>query len=378
MKYVHYAHGIFMPGRAVSQSIARIIIAAVPRMSSQLTSTKFIVAGDIGATNTRLALYKVGQDPFHHQRLGTPVRVANFKGEDYPGLVEILHIFLAEEERSVIAACFGAAGPVVEDRVKLTNIPWTVDASELKAAFGWKHVWLLNDLQAIANAVPLLSGDELHTLNAGNPVEHGTIMVIAPGTGLGIGYLTWAGGRYHPHATEGGHADFAPSNELQRELLAYLSERMPQVAVEHVCSGIGMPNVYAFLKETKRAAEPDWLTAALAAADDPNTVIFVEGLLAKPGSELCQMALHIFVDVLAAESGSLALSYGSTGGVYIAGGIPPRILPAFQRYNFLETFKAKTAYEYYLERFPVRIALNTEAGLMGAAAFGMLELTEAV
>jgi glucokinase len=137
-----------------------------------------------------------------------------------------------------------------------------------------------------------------------------------------------------------------------------------------------MPNVYAFLKDTKRATEPDWLTAALAATDDPNTVIFQEGLLAKPGSELCQMALHIFVDVLAAESGSLALSYGSTGGVFIAGGIPPRILPAFQRYNFLDTFRAKTAYEYYLERFPVKVALNTEAGLMGAAAFGMLELSE--
>lgn len=337
----------------------------MPENSSQT----YIVAADIGATNTRLALYPVGGDPRN------PVRAANFKGEDYSGLVEILHEFLKEEERSVLLASLGAAGPVVEDHIQLTNLPWIVDASELRAAFGWQHVWLLNDLQAIANSVPMLVGDDLHTLEPGIPVQRGNMMVIAPGTGLGIGYLTWAAGGYYPHATEGGHADFAPANELQQDLLAYLRRTLPQVAVEHVCSGIGLPNVYNFLRDTKRAPEPTWLADALAQADDKTPVIVDEAMLAKQGSELCQMALHIFVDVLAAEAGSLALIYGSTGGVYIGGGIPPRILPAFQRYNFMQTFIAKTGYEYYLKRFPVKIVLNTEAGLIGAAAYGLQHLS---
>jgi glucokinase len=330
--------------------------------------SRVMLAADIGATNTRLALFEIAYP------VSVPVRVGNFKGQDYSGLVEILREFLAGEEREIITVCIGAAGPVVEDRIKLTNLAWIIDAAELRHAFGWQKVWLLNDLQAIVNAVPLLKPSDLHTLNAGIPELHGSIACIAPGTGLGIGYLTWAAGRYQPHASEGGHCDFAPANAVQDELVVFLRKKFPQVAVEHVCSGIGLPNVYDFLKESGRAKEPAWLAEKLAAVIDRTPVIVDEAMAQKPGSEICQMVLEIFVDVLAAEAGSHALLFGCTGGVFLGGGIPPRILPAFERYNFIRTFTAKTAYEYYLDRFPVKVILNSEAGLLGAAEYGVQQV----
>lgn len=339
-------------------------------MPANTTKNKagLFLAGDIGATNTRLALFEIGASPRN------PIRATNFAGADYTNLTEILHEYLADQREPVLGACFGAAGPVVEGRVRLTNLPWVVDSAELLKSFGWQGVWLLNDLQAIANSLPLLVGEDLHTLAPGIPSPHANIAVIAPGTGLGMGYLTWAAGSYYAHATEGGHSDFAPANALQDELVAFFRKKYPQVAIEFICSGLGLPNVYEFLKVTRRADEPAWLAEQIAEAADLTPVIVANALAAKPGSELCQLTLQIFVDVLAAEAGSLALLYGATGGIYLAGGIPPRILPAFKRYNFMRTFLAKTAYEYYLERFPVHVVLNPEAGLIGAAAFGIQQL----
>ncbi len=338
--------------------------------SSKIDISKggLLLAGDIGATNTRVALYEIKDD------LRTPIRAGNFAGNEYGGLVDILHEFLSAQDLPVRAACFGAAGPVIEGRVRLTNLPWVVDSAELLKTFGWQGVWLLNDLQAIANSVPLLSGPDLYTLKVGLPQTHGNVAVIAPGTGLGIGYLTWAAGRYHAHATEGGHSDFAPANALQDELLSFLRLTHPQVAVEFICSGLGLPNIYRFLKETGRAEEPAWLAKQLARADDKTPVIVENGLAAKPGNEICQWSLNIFVDVLAAEAGNLGLLFGATGGIYLGGGIPPRLLPAFEQNNFMGTFLAKTGYEYYLERFPVQVILNSEAGLIGAAAYGAQQL----
>lgn len=332
------------------------------------SNKRFFLAGDIGATNTRLALVELGGDEHF------PFRVANFKGEKYPGLVPIIEEFLGPDKRLVVAASIGAAGPVIEGKIKLTNIPWVVDSYELSRAFGWEHTWLLNDLQAIANSVPLLSADELHTLTAGVPEENGSIAVLAPGTGLGVGYLTWASGRYYPHATEGGHADFAPANALQDELLRFMRLSFPQVAVEHVCAGVGLPNVYDFLKSTGRYKVPAWLAQAMETSEDKTRLIVETAIAAQPGSEICQEVMHIFIDVLAAEAGSLALIFGATGGVYIGGGIPPRVLAMFQRYNFVRTFAAKTGYEYYLERFPVHVITKTDAGLLGAAHYGNQQL----
>jgi len=328
----------------------------------------YLLAGDIGATNTRVALFDPKGD------LRKPTRVKTYAGADYPGLVEVLRDYLKGVDKPVVAACFGAAGPVVEGRVKLTNINWVVDSKQLCKEFDLQSAWLINDLKAIANAVPVLKLKEIKVLNKGIPEEHGTIAVIAPGTGLGIGFLTWAAGRYHAYATEGGHADFAPLNAVQDELLSFLRGKYKQVAVEHVGAGVGIPNIYEFLKASGRAQEPTWLSSEINDATDTTRVIVDNALAAKPGSEICQQALEIFLTILAGEAGSLALQFGATGGVYIGGGIPPRILPAFDQYFFMKTFQAKLGYEYYLERFPVKIILHPEPGLLGAADYGVQQL----
>ncbi len=332
-------------------------------------SSVLLLAGDIGATKTKVALFDPRGD------LREARNVQTFLGEEFPGgLVPALREYLKDIKEPVIAACFGAAGPVVEERVHLTNLDWTVDAAELCDGFGFEAVWLMNDLQAIANAIPILKLNELHVLNKGIPEEHGTIAVLAPGTGLGVGYLNWAAGTYHAYATEGGHANFAPADELQDEMIVFLRRKLGQVAVEHACAGVGIPNVYEFLKTTGKAEEPDWLAKELAAAEDLPAAIFENGLDRKPGSELCQMTLEIFVTVLAAEASNMALGLGATGGVYIGGGIPPRILAALERYNFMKTFLYKPKYEDYLARFPVQVILNVESGLLGAAEYGRQQL----
>ncbi len=327
-----------------------------------------LLAGDLGATKTRLALF----DPRRDMR--KPRRIATFLGADYPGLVEVLHEYLNGSKEKIVAACLGVAGPIVNNHVRMVNLNWEIDAAQLCDEFGFKAAWLINDLKAIANSVPLLKPSEAHTLNAGIPETQGTVAVIAPGTGLGIGYLAWAAGRYHAFATEGGHASFAPEGRLQDDLLAYLRGKFAQVAIEHVCSGVGLPNVYEFLKARGHAEEPGWLAAELAAAVDPTRVIVEAALAAKAGSEICQLALQIFVQVLGAASGNLALSLGATGGVYIGGGIPPRILPAFEQHGFMKAFVGKIGYESYLARFPVKVITNPDLALLGAADYGRQQL----
>ncbi|MGH2582012.1 MAG: glucokinase [Anaerolineales bacterium] len=327
-----------------------------------------ILAGDVGATKTKLGLFELGGD------LHYPRSVMEFQGEDYKDLESILRVYGKSGEYKISAACFGIAGPVVEGRVRMTNLDWTVDAAKLCAEFGWQHVWLINDLKAIANSVPLLNQGEIHTLNKGIPEANGTIVVLAPGTGLGVGYLNWAAGRYYAFATEGGHADFAPSDEFEDELLGFLRKKLGQVAVEHVCSGIGLPNIYEFLKASGRQQEPAWLASELASSDDATRIIVETAMGQRPGSEICRMTIQVFISALASHAGSLGLGFGATGGVYIGGGIPPRILPAFDDFKFTETFIGKMGYQDYLARFPLHVILNTVSGLLGAAAYAQQQL----
>lgn len=325
----------------------------------------YILAGDLGATKTNLALF----DPAALQ--AGPQRQASYLNAEHRGLHAIVRSYLQDKPGlGVHTACFGVAGPVIDNHVRMINLDWEVDATELCAEFGWQSAWLINDLKALANAVPLLPEREVHVLQAGVAEQGGSIAVLAPGTGLGIGYLTWAAGRYTAYATEGGHASFAPETELQQELLAWLRPQLGQVAVEHVCAGVGLPNVYAFLKASGHAAEPAWLADELGEQGDDNNVIIVKHALAQtPGSEICQLTLQLFVEILGAVAGNLALGLGATGGVYLGGGIPPRILPALQRYGFMKFFLGKGGYEQYLERFPVRLILDPGVALLGAAAY---------
>lgn len=331
-------------------------------------SAEYLLAGDIGATNTRLALFDLRGD------LRRPRRLQSFLGADYSSLNAVLREYLRSSKDKVVAACFGIAGPVVQNHVRMINLDWEIDADDLCDEFGFRSAWLINDLKAVANSIPLLRPDELHSLNAGVAEERGALAIIAPGTGLGIGYLTWSAGRYHAFASEGGHASFAPEGRLQDELLAYLRGKFAQVAIEHVCSGVGLPNVYEFLKARGHATEPGWLAAELAAAEDPTRVIVENGLARKPGSEICQLALQTFVQVLGAASGNLALGFGATGGLYVGGGIPPRIVPVLESYGFMKAFLGKIGYESYLSRFPVNVILNTESALLGAAEYGRQQL----
>jgi glucokinase len=263
------------------------------------------------------------------------------------------------------------AGPVVAGRAQITNLPWVIEESRIRQALGLDSAVLLNDLEAIANAVPVLEADDLHVLNAGQPEEHGSIAVFAPGTGLGEAYLTWNGERYAAFPSEGGHTDFAPLDDLQIDLLRYMLERHPHVSYELVCAGKGLPNVFGFLKDSGRYEEPDWLQEALAEADDPNPVIVKAAFSEEQGCDLCEATLALFISIMGAEAGNLALKVLATGGVYLAGGIPPRILPALNNGRFMAAFKAKGRLSAILAQMPVYVIENPGVALLGAACYGL-------
>lgn len=324
-----------------------------------------LLAGDIGGTKTDLAIYSREAGPGH------PLVEATFSSRNYPGLEALVAEFLSNVSYPVDQASFGVAGPVHRGRAVTTNLPWVLDEAQLATALGISSVRLLNDLAAIANAVPFVGPDDLVTLNAGEPQAGGTIAVIAPGTGLGQAFLTWDGERYHAYASEGGHADFAPTTPLELELLAYLLKRFDHVSYERVCSGRGIPNLYAFLKDTGRGEEPVWLANALAEAEDPTPVIIGNALEGERTCGLCRQTLDLFVGILATEAGNLALELFATGGVYLGGGIPRRILPALQDEGFTQAFRSKGRLTEMMDQFPVHVIRNPKVALFGAACYGL-------
>ncbi|MBS1250232.1 MAG: Glucokinase [Chloroflexi bacterium] len=326
------------------------------------------LAGDVGGTKTNLSIFRPQDGPY------APVAEATFLTGEYPSLEALVGKFLEETNLSVECASFGVAGPVVGKRASITNIPWGMDEEQLEKELGLSSVRLLNDLEAIAHAVPYLKAKDTHTLNAGKPVTNGNMAIIAPGTGLGEAFLVWGGSRYQAHPSEGGHVDFAPTTPLQLDLLPFLQEKFGRVSYERVCSGIGIPNIYQFLKESGRAEEPAWLSEALANAKDPTPIIANAALEENP-PEICAITLKTFVSVLGAEAGNLALKVMATGGVYLGGGIPPRILSALEEPFFLQSFKNKGRFSDLMTNIPVHVILNPKVALLGAAYHG-LERTE--
>jgi glucokinase len=327
-----------------------------------MKNTDMLLAGDIGGTKTALAIYTPESGARH------PIAEATFSSKDYSSLVDIVSRFLSERQTSLGRATFGVAGPVVEGRVQVTNLPWVVDAESLRHTLG-TPVHLLNDLEAIAHAIPFLDAADLAPINAGQAVAHGTLAVIAPGTGLGEAYIVWDGKHYQPQASEGGHTDFGPTDDLELELLRYYLPRWPHVSYERVCSGLGIPHLYAFLKETGRAAEPDWLRTSLAECEDPTPVIVQAGVEGR--AEICSRTLDLFVSILGNETGNLALKVKATGGVYVGGGIPPRILPRLQSGEFFSRFTRKGRFADLLARIPVHVILQARVALLGAAYHGL-------
>ena len=323
-----------------------------------------LLAGDIGGTKTNLAVFDAVES------LHDPLVEKTFRSAVYGTLEALVEDFLDQTQETFDRAAFGVAGPVVSGVARITNLPWVMSEEHLERELGIEKVRLLNDLAAIAYAVPHLTPDDLHTLNEGRPEPGGAIAVVAPGTGLGEAFCTVVDTHLVAHPAEGGHADFAPTSEVQIALLDYLHGRFDHVSYERICSGMGLPNIYAFFKETGRYPEPDWLAEALADADDPTPVIAKAALAEERDCPICEATLEIFVSVLGSEAGNMALTVLATGGVYLGGGMPPRILPALKAPTFLDSFLRKGRLSHLLAPIPVHVIMNPKAPLMGAAHLG--------
>ena len=321
-----------------------------------------ILAGDIGGTKSLLALYPPGGDPRR------PVTERSLPSRNFSRLSDALNTFLAEAKTKVTLACLGIPGPVVDGRSETPNLPWeTVDAVELRAALG-APVVLLNDLEATGYGIPTLRDDEFHCLSEGKPAAAGNAALIAPGTGLGECILFWDGQMHRPSASEGGHATFAPRNELEIGLLRYLQRQLDHVSYDRVLSGKGLVSVYEYLRDSG-SAEPAWLRDELSKAGDPAAAI--SRLALEGRSELCVRALDLWVASFGAEAGNLALKALATAGVYLGGGIAPKILPKLSDGSFLNALRDKGRLAPLVASVPVRVILNDKAALYGAARFAL-------
>src|SRR5579871_3167282 len=268
-----------------------------------------ILAGEIGATRTRLAAYET-----EGNRLQCVVE-KTYKSQEHSSLAEILPLFIRGEGIPVHSACFGVAGPVRGGRSKISNLPWIIDCVEVAKQLKLPSVGLLNDLEAYAYGIDALESKDFITLSEGSEDAEGNRAVISAKTGLGVAGLYWDGFRHHPFACEGGHADFAPKNELQTELLVYLQKKYGRVSCERILSGPGIRHIYEFLRDAHKAEEPSWLRDQLSTAPDPSPVISQLALEGK--AEICEQTLAIFVSVFGAEAGNCALHYMTTGGIFI-------------------------------------------------------------
>ncbi len=325
-----------------------------------------ILAGDVGGTKVHLALYDFANGNLKY------ARDERYPAKDYSGLEEIVKQFLGADK--VEAACFGVPGPVRNGRLRLTNLPWTLDSRELSLHLDINHVFLINDLEANGYGIAELSPDQIYTLSEGDSSQIGNRALLAAGTGLGEAFLIWDGHRHTPFPSEGGHADYAPRNEDEIDLLRFLKQKYNgRVSWERVISGMGLTNVYEFLREVRGIEEPTWLAQRLA-VEDPNAVITELALAAK--SEICEKALDMFVSAYGAEAGNLALKLLSVGGIYIGGGIAPRILEKLKDGTFIKAFTDKGRLSQLLINMPVRVVLESRAALLGAAAYAEARAAE--
>ena len=345
-----------------------------------------LLAGDIGGTKTILRL--VRSDP-EAAATALPVLTLLHEGRyasgDYTDLVPIVRRFLdsagaeLEREPRPVAACFGIAGPVVDNACKLTNLTWSLSGPRLERELGMAEVRLINDFAAIGHGVPALPPQDLHTLQQGRPDPAAPIAVIGAGTGLGEGFLIPdAGGRHRVFASEGGHVDFAPRSELELELLRHLRETMnlTHVSVERIVSGRGIASTYAFLRSRDPSLESPAMAEVFAAWErergrERKTVDLAAEISRAAMEErdhLCERTMALFIEEYGAEAGDLALKLLPRGGLYVAGGIAPKVLPLIRRGRFLEAFLDKGRMRVQLERIPVHVVLNSHVGLIGAAA----------
>ena len=334
-----------------------------------------ILAGDVGGTKVHLALYQ-----FAAGRL-QQIREHKYPAHDFATLDEIVNDFFKDDDsarKEVVAACFGCPGPVRDGRLKLTNLPWTLDARELSTSLGIEHIFLINDLEANGYGIPELAPEAIHTIHAADPTAVGHRGLVSAGTGLGEAMLIWDGNvRHTPIPSEGGHGCFAARTDQEIALLQYLRRTLKgRVSTERVVSGLGIKNVYAFLKDDnggKPLEEPAWLAERMK-HEDPNAVI---GHCAEEGSsELCVETLNLFAGAYGAEAGNVALKILATGGIYLGGGIPPKTLKTLSNGTFMKAFVDKGRMGPILESIPVRVILDETCALLGAAGYAEIRSGE--
>jgi glucokinase len=324
-----------------------------------------ILAGDIGAGHIRLGAFES-----EGNRLQIIVEKV-YASHEHSGLAEIVAHFIRTEGIPVHQASFGVAGPVRAGKSKISNLPWVIDSRELAKQLKLASVGLLNDLEAYAYGIDALESKDFITLSEGSEDAEGNRAVISARTGLGMAGLYWDGFRHHPFACEGGHADFAPREAIQVELLTYLQKKYGHISCERVLSGQGIQNIYDFLRETGKAEEPAWLREQINAASDPTPLIATVALEGK--AAICDQTLKIFVSVFGAETGNCALRYMTTGGIFIGGIIAAKIVSRMKDPIFMQAFLDKGRMETLLKDMPVKVILNDDCGLIGAARYTLVQ-----
>ena len=314
-------------------------------------ASNLLLAADVGGTKTDIALYD-GQ---------TVVREAMLTSRDFPAFADAVSSFLRDEK--VAAAAFGIPGPVIDDEVVTTNLPWKIRGEDMRQRLGTRHVRLMNDLETTAYGALRLPDGSFKTLNEGKK-RPGHIAVIAAGTGLGQAYLFWDGTKHRPAATEGSHSDFAPRDELEWELLAYLRRKFGRVSWERVVSGMGIASIFEFLETEKRRKPDPTVRAEITAAEDKSAVIGRAGV--EGACAVCAEAVEMFVRAYGAQAGNLALTVMAIGGVYVGGGIAPKLLPKIGG-SFFQSFRAKGRFEPLMDEIPVKVILDPRTSRLGAA-----------
>ena len=336
--------------------------------------SSLVLAGDIGGTKVHLALYSFESGRLHIVR-DEKFAAGNFASLDLV-VNEFLSVEASEGKDSIVAACFGCPGPVRDGRLKLTNLPWTLDVHDLAKSLDIQHIFLINDLEANGYGIPELAPESIYTLHRADESAVGHRGLIAAGTGLGEALLIWDGKQNHtPLPSEGGHCDFGPRTDTDVALLQYLRRTLGgRVSCERVVSGLGIRNVYAFLRDDQKWEEPAWLRERLSTAADPNAVI---GECAEDGSSpICFETMQIFSAAYGAEAGNIALKVLAAGGIYLGGGIAPKILKTLGNGAFTEAFLDKGRLSSVLEAIPVRVILDDTCALLGAAAYAEARASE--
>jgi len=325
-----------------------------------LMSNHYLI-GDVGGTKTELAIYE-GQNQNRKYS-----EVERFLTRDFVSLAQMIAFYLGGKNLHISNGVLAIAGPVLNDKVTLSssNLPWEVDANQLKEALQIPNVRLINDLEALARGIPLLSEQDLHNINPGIKKSQDTLAVIAPGTGLGEAFLIWDGANYLPCISEGAHVNFGPRTETEIEILKYMKNRHQHVTYEMLCSGLGIPSIYQYLKEASKFEEPTWFCDQMANSEDKTPGLIDAALDLNRPCEIAVATIKQFVSILSAETGNLVLKTMATGGVYLGGGIPKRILPFLDAETFLYPFSDKGIMTEMMHQIPVQVILNTNTPLIG-------------